>query len=97
MTKHQTARLTDAPATQTQAAPATVVRFPLVLSVRRSRADQRRRPSVALNVLLVAVLVLACVIWETMSSTEHSVQDVRHTPITSSRASALDQSDRAFV
>lgn len=97
MTKQQTARLTDAPATQAQPTPATVVRFPLILSVRRPRAEARRRPSVALNILLIAVLVVACVIWETMSSTEQSVHDVRHTPITSSRASALDDSDSAFA
>jgi hypothetical protein len=97
MTKQQTARVSDAPATQTLAGPGTVVRFPLVLSVRRSRREERRRPSVALNFLLVVVLVLACVIWEAMSSSDHSAQDVRHTPITSSRAAVLDDRGCAVV
>jgi hypothetical protein len=97
MTKHQTARVSDAPAAQTHAAPATVVRFPLVLSVRRSRRDERRRPSVAINLLLIVVLVLACVIWEAMSSSDHFAPDVRHTPITSSRAAAADDRGCAVV
>jgi hypothetical protein len=96
MTKHQTARVSDAPAIQTYAKPATIVRFPLVLSVRRSRIEERRRPSLALNILLFLVLVLACVIWEAMSARNETAQDVRHTPITSTRAAALDDSGRGM-
>jgi hypothetical protein len=92
MTQHQTARVSDAPAIQTfqtYAKPATVVRFPLVLSVRRSRMEEDRRPSLALNILLFVALVLACVIWEAVSTRTDPIQDVRFTPITSTRAGTL--------
>ncbi|HEX2113195.1 MAG TPA: hypothetical protein VHM01_02220 [Alphaproteobacteria bacterium] len=95
MTKHQTARVSDVPAIQTYAKPATIVRFPLVLSVRRSRFEERRRPSLALNILLLLALVLACVIWEATSERNEAAQDVRLTPITSTRAAALDDTGRA--
>ena len=93
MTQHQTARVSDAPAIQTfqtYAKPATVVRFPLVLSVRRSRMEEEaRRPSLALNILLFVVLVLACVIWEAVSTQTDPIQDVRYTPITSTSADTV--------
>jgi hypothetical protein len=91
MTNRQTARVAEAPATQSYQAPATVVRFPLVLSVLRSGTERRApRPSLALNIVLFVLLVVACVAWETMSTHNDAAQDVRHTPITSSRASLDD-------
>ena len=97
MTNRQTARVSEAPATQSYQAPATVVRFPLVLSVRRNRAERRApRPSLALNIVLFVLLVVACVAWETMSARNDAAQDLRHTPITSSRAS-LDDGARAIA
>ena len=97
MTNRQTARVIEAPATRIYAAPATVVRFPLVLSVRRTQPQRRKpRPSLALNILLFVVLVAACVAWEAMSPRFDANQDLRFTPITSSRAS-LDGTGHATV
>ena len=97
MTNLQAARVSETPATRIYAAPATVVRFPLVLSVRRSRPVRRKpRPSLALNILLFVVLAAACVAWEAMSPRYDATQDLRFTPITSSRAS-LDGAGHATV
>jgi hypothetical protein len=80
-------RMADAPEESSYSAP--IVRFPLVLSVRRSEKREGRRPSLALNVLLMLLLVLACVIWEAVSSRNEAAQDLRHSAVTSPRAAAV--------
>jgi hypothetical protein len=85
----QTARIAEPTAPQTSARSATVIRFPFTLTVRPINAEGRRRPSIALNILLVLLLVLACVLWETMSARHDSAQDLRRSPVTSPRAAAV--------
>ena len=85
----QTARAIGQPAPQIQTRSATVIRFPFTLTVRPVNAEGQRRPSIALNLLLVLLLVLACVLWETMSARQDAGQDLRRSPVTSPRAAAV--------
>jgi hypothetical protein len=87
MNRH-TARVIEQPARQTQTRSATVIRFPFTLTVRPVNAEGRRRPSIALNLLLALLLVLACVLWEAMSARQDTAQDLRRSPVTSPRAAA---------
>jgi hypothetical protein len=84
----QTARAIRQPAPQTETRSATVIRFPFTLTVRPVNAEGRRRPSIAFNLLLALLLVLACVLWEAMSARQDSAQDLRRSPVTSPRATA---------
>jgi hypothetical protein len=84
----QTARVIEQPAPQSQTRSATVIRFPFTLTVRPVNAEGRRRPSIALNLLLVVLLVLACVLWEAMSARQDATQDLPRSPVTSPRAAA---------
>jgi hypothetical protein len=85
----QRARLNEPPATQTNPRTATVVRFPLALTTRPAGRDGRRRPSLALNILLILLLVLACVVWEAISARKEHAHEPHGTPVTSPRAAAL--------
>ena len=67
---------------------ASIVQFPPVLSVRRSEKREGGRPSLALNILLMLLLVLACVVWEAISSRDEAAHDGRHSAVTSPRAAA---------
>lgn len=60
----QRARLKEPSAARTTSRTATVIRLPFALTGRPAGSDGRRRPSLALNILLIVLLVLACVIWE---------------------------------
>jgi hypothetical protein len=82
---NQRARVIDPSARPIRSRTATVIRFPFVLTV-RAAGEERRRPSLALNILMIVLLVLACVIWEALSVRHDSSQDLRHGPVTSPRA-----------
>jgi hypothetical protein len=90
MSSRQTARVTHT--AEEPAQSASVIPFPLVLSVQRTEKRQVDRPSVALNILLMLLLVLACVIWEAMSSRHDAAHDMRPSPVTSPRAAAGESS-----
>jgi hypothetical protein len=90
MANRQTARKIDPSATHESASPATIVRFPLVLSVLRTQGESRPRPSLALNVFLIVLLVLACVLWEAVSVRKEQAHDFWHSPVTSPRATTLE-------
>lgn len=87
MSSRQTARVTRTG--EEPAHSASVIPFPLGLSVRSTEKRQVDRPSLALNILLMLLLVLACVIWEAMSSRHGTAHDMRQSPVTSPRAAAV--------
>lgn len=84
----QTARKGEAPVSRHRSA--TIIRFPFTLTVHPSSSEGRKRPSLALNLLLVLLLVLACVLWETVSSRLKTAEDLRSSPVTAPRAAAAD-------
>jgi hypothetical protein len=86
MTNRQTARVAQRP--ERSSYSAAIIRFPLALSVRRHRRGDERRPSLALNILLVVLLVLACFVWEAMAARNDASQNLRHSTVTSPRAAA---------
>jgi hypothetical protein len=85
----QRARLNEPSAARTNSRTATIIRFPFTLTARPANADGRRRPSLALNILLILLLVLACVVWEAMSR-KNNAQELGYSPVTSPRAAAVD-------
>lgn len=88
----QRARRGEPSAAQTTPRTATVVRVPFTLTARPANSDGRRRPSLALNILLIVLLVLACVAWEAVSRKE-AAQHLRHGAVTSPSATALVNAD----
>jgi hypothetical protein len=90
----QRARLNQPSPAGTTSRTATIVRFPFTLVVRPANADGRRRPSLALNILLIVLLVLACVIWEAMSRKDSAQELNPSSVITSPRAAALPNAER---
>jgi hypothetical protein len=84
----QRARRDEPSAAQDTSRTATVVRFPFTLTARPANGDGRRRPSLALNILLIVLLVLACVVWEAIARKE-AAQNPHRSPMTSPRAAAL--------
>jgi hypothetical protein len=88
MKNRHAARVVHTPEEPTYSAA--IVRFPLTLSVRRTETRESRRPSLALNIVLMLLLVLACVIWEAMTSRNDSTHDLRHNTVTSPRAAIAD-------
>ena len=78
----------DEPTPHTTPRSATIVRFPLTLIARPANSDGRRRPSLILNILLILLLVLACVVWEAISSRKDHVYELQHSAVTSPRAAA---------
>jgi hypothetical protein len=86
MTNRQTVRVAQRP--EKSSYSAAIVRLPLTLSVRHHRKSDERRPSLALNILLVVLLVLACFVWEAMAARNEASQNLRHSTETSPRAAA---------
>lgn len=82
----QTARKGEAPASRHRSA--TIIRFPFTLTLHPTSSEGRRRPSLALNLLLVLLLVLACALWETIASRLETAEDLRSSPVTAPRAAA---------
>jgi hypothetical protein len=85
MINRQTARLTQISGKSSYSAA--IIRFPPALSRRRHKGDERR-PSLALNVFLVLLLVLACFVWEAMAAKNDAAQSLRQSAVTSPRAVA---------
>jgi hypothetical protein len=85
--KRQRAR-PDEPTTQANPRSATIVRFPFTMTARPANGDGRQRPSLVLNILLILLLVLACVIWEAISSRRDHAHELHHSPVTSPLAAA---------
>lgn len=75
MNHRQAKRTTQTP--QEPPATASIIRFPRGTLAKRTVRD-KNRPSLALNVVLVLLLVLACVIWEAMSGRTDSALAPRH-------------------
>lgn len=77
----QRARLNEPPAARTTSRTATIIHLPAAAPARRSR-----RPSLALNIVLIVLLVLACVVWEAISARKEHAHEPHGTPVTSPRA-----------
>jgi hypothetical protein len=85
----QRARLNEPSAARTTSRTATIIRFPFALTAHPAGRDGWRRPSLALNIVLIVLLVLACVVWEAISARKEHAHEPHGTPVTSPRAAAL--------